>query len=172
MKIHQRPGPVPGCAGIAMSGAGCARRVPRHGADGSTWLALTHMAGADAELGGGRHPIPRSLWCGSVALGISREDAGDYTKMVQQQRQIFTKSKQRLQELNLLYTLVYPAWMRAVYESQTHFFDTLVLRWTDEKVGMRPHTPPHVDLDSSQGPDGLRHTTAFKKKQNRSRSKW
>ncbi|KAJ1095320.1 hypothetical protein NDU88_000485 [Pleurodeles waltl] len=98
----------------------------------------------------------------------------DYTKMVQQQRETFTKAKKRLQELNLLYMLLYPARMRVVYESQTHFFDTPeeVLHWTDEQVGLRPHTPLHVDSDSSQGPDGSCQDTAFKKKRKRSCSTW
>ncbi|KAJ1206783.1 hypothetical protein NDU88_002181 [Pleurodeles waltl] len=66
---------------------------------------------------------------------------------------------------------LYPARMRVIYESQTHTLEE-VLRWTDEKVGLRPHTPPHVDSDSSQGPDGSRRAKAFKKKRNRSRSTW
>lgn len=97
----------------------------------------------------------------------------DYTKQVQQQRQSFLAAKARLRDLKLQYALLYPARLRVIYRSRTHFFNTPeeVFQWTDETVRLRPHSPPGRDSDSSSSGMARDNSKVKVKRATRSRSR-
>ncbi|XP_078521594.1 uncharacterized protein LOC144790772 [Lissotriton helveticus] len=72
----------------------------------------------------------------------------DYSKLVQQQRHSFVEAKAKLRGLKILYSLLYPARLRVIYQSRTHFFNTPedVFKWTDETVSAYEKGEIWVDI--------------------------
>ena len=48
----------------------------------------------------------------------------DYTARVQQQRKSFTAVKVKMQAMQMKYTFLYPARLKAIHQGKMHFFDT------------------------------------------------
>ncbi|KAJ1197062.1 hypothetical protein NDU88_000924 [Pleurodeles waltl] len=98
----------------------------------------------------------------------------DYTKLVPQQPHYFATAKQHLCDVKIQYMLLDPAHLKVIFHAQALFFVTPedVFHWTDERVMLKPHTPPGMDSCLSQGDRRNRTLKSARKWHNRTCSSW